>query len=271
MNTDKTLSVEQRLRVCEQVLLDHMEEFVKVGLALKEIKDNRLYEADGHDDWGEYLKSANNRFGLSRSYADELIGSAELRKKLPDIVPATGGNDGMAGWTERSIRQLKKLKTDEQAKRVAAQVVQAVKDDGEKLTSTLVGKFVDEALGVTLDPCCHILHNGNRCQSQGRHRDPNCYGSKKRYCSLHEPRFKPPEPEQLDFGKWLARQTGELSSMQFGLEKWPANEIGNPKFNEQRVGFLYTLEQLRVAVSTVTSDDHDESSMRSGVRVKGSA
>ena len=37
-------STKARLRACERVLIDHMEEFVKVGLALKEIRDDRLYE-----------------------------------------------------------------------------------------------------------------------------------------------------------------------------------------------------------------------------------
>jgi hypothetical protein len=142
-------SRKQRLRACERVLLEHMEEFVKVGLALKEIRDDRLYEADGHKTFDAYLKSRGNEFGIQKRYANDLIGSAELRTKLPAVVGATGAHhDEGAGWTERSVRELKRLPTTGRAKSVATQVIKEVERNGAKLTSTVVRKFVDRALGI---------------------------------------------------------------------------------------------------------------------------
>jgi len=142
-------SPKQRLRACERVLLEHMEEFVSVGMALKEIRDDRLYEADGITSWGAYMVSAVHRFGIKRRYADELISSAELRMALPDIPGASSaGSANQSGWSELAVRPLKKLKTTGQAKTVAAKIIKAVKDNGEKVTSTLVGKFVNAELDI---------------------------------------------------------------------------------------------------------------------------
>ena len=63
----------ERLRSCEEVIRTHVAAFVEVGRALREIKDARLYKADGHGDFSSYLASASNRFGLKRPYCYQLI------------------------------------------------------------------------------------------------------------------------------------------------------------------------------------------------------
>jgi len=139
-------SRKQRLRACESVLLEHMEEFVRVGMALKEIRDDRLYEVDGHASFKAYLKSAGNRFGIKQAHAYRLMEAAELRMKLPVL------QTGESRWTEGSVRELKRLGSPNLAKSVAGTIVKEAEKDGKKLTSGLVRKHVDQRLGVSRKP-----------------------------------------------------------------------------------------------------------------------
>ena len=76
----KTSERRARLRACERVLIEHMEEFVKVGMALKEIRDDRLYKEAGCKSFEEYLKKNKRRFEFaSRRYADRVIRAATIR------------------------------------------------------------------------------------------------------------------------------------------------------------------------------------------------
>ena len=77
-----------RLRACERVLSANMEHFVKVGLALAEIRDDRLYEADGHASFKAYLAAKGSRFNLSERYAYQLIAASSLRKKVATVPAA---------------------------------------------------------------------------------------------------------------------------------------------------------------------------------------
>lgn len=135
-------SREQRLRACEAVLIESMEKFVKVGLALKEIREDALFRECGFKSFVEYLKSNENRFGIKKTYAYDLISSAELRVQLP--IPRTAESE----WTEWSVRELRRLPADSKAKAVAARVVKEVETSGEPLTVGIVRKHVDKELGV---------------------------------------------------------------------------------------------------------------------------
>ena len=139
-------SRKQRFLACEKVLTQHGEAFVKVGLALKELRDDRLYEEAGYGDFKSYLKSEANRFGIGERHAHQLIESAELRIKLP-TDPADHST-----WTERSVRELKRLKSPAIAITVACRVVKEAEANGTKLTLGLVRKHVDEKLGTDRRP-----------------------------------------------------------------------------------------------------------------------
>jgi hypothetical protein len=141
-----TKSRKQRLRACEKVLIESMEEFVRVGMALKEIKDDKLYEEDGHADFRSYLKANRSKFEFTERHVYRLIEAADLRMKLPTDP------GGHSPWTEKAVRELKRLPADTKAKAVAARVIKEVEQNGGKLTSTLVRKHVDEALGVDRKP-----------------------------------------------------------------------------------------------------------------------
>ena len=133
----------RRLKECERTLAEHMEEFVKVGLALKEIRDERLYKEDGFNTFEDYCR---NRWEMGRSYADHLIGSAELRTRIPD-PPKTATNSRQS-WNETQVRELKRLGSTTRARAVATRVVKEVEQANGKLTANVVRRHVDEALGI---------------------------------------------------------------------------------------------------------------------------
>ena len=143
--TELTQSRKQRLRACETILADHMEEFVKVGMALREIRDERLYKEDGFETFEAYCKK---KWELSKRYAYRIMEAAEIRLKLPSPQGGPVGHSDGPQWTERSVRELGRLGTTTKAKAVAERVLKAVEKDGGKLTSTIVRKHVDEEMGI---------------------------------------------------------------------------------------------------------------------------
>jgi hypothetical protein len=140
MPTDLTISRKQRLRTLENEIRSGMEEFYYTGMKLKEIRDDELYKEDGFKTWEQYL---GKQWELSYRYVANIITSAEYRQKLPTC--STGAGE----WTERSVRELKRIPKKADAARVAQKIIDQIDKAPElKLTSTLVRKFVDEDLGV---------------------------------------------------------------------------------------------------------------------------
>jgi hypothetical protein len=141
-------SRKDRLRACERALAEHMEEFVKVGLALREIRDDKLYREDGYETFEDYCKQ---KWELSYAYAYKVIEAADLRLKLSDTLTTCQGE-----VTESQMRQLGRLGSDSKAKAVAQRVVKEVKEKkarGEKVKlGSVVRKHVDKALGVERGP-----------------------------------------------------------------------------------------------------------------------
>jgi hypothetical protein len=134
----------ERLRACETILRQHMEEFVRVGLALKEIRDARLYLADDFQNFETYCR---RKWSFSRQRAHQLIDASEIRQVLPEL-PCQPGVDMQ--WNEKAIRELGRLPTTAKARAVAERIVKDIEKAGGKLTSGIVKKAVDKDLG--LDP-----------------------------------------------------------------------------------------------------------------------
>ena len=135
-------SRKQRLRACENVLAEHMEEFVRVGLALKEIRDDHLYKEGGFDHFKDYCRK---KWEIGTNYANKIISSADLRIKI-------SGTGRTHSWTEWSVRELKRLKSPTKAKAVAERAVKEAAKQNVELTSTFVRKHVDKELGVDRKP-----------------------------------------------------------------------------------------------------------------------
>jgi len=84
LETREELSEEQEflLKKCENIIRIGLSTFVEVGLALKEIQDQRLYRRTDKT-FEEYLQRS---MGLSRPYAYNLIESAKLMRELRTSV-----------------------------------------------------------------------------------------------------------------------------------------------------------------------------------------
>ena len=94
----------QRLRTLEKSIRGTMEQFVETGNALKEIRDEELYKADGFETWDAYLKNrVGEEFGIERQQVLNLITAATIRPKLPDpkILPNKLGESN-GGWRPRT-------------------------------------------------------------------------------------------------------------------------------------------------------------------------
>ena len=138
-------SREQRLRACEKVLVEHGKQWVAVGKALMEIRDNRLYREAGYDSWAKYLKDHEADFGIgSESRANRYIQAARVSTALPPTRAARRG----VGWGINHAVELDRLPTIGTAKKIANQVM----EDGKVPPVREVKKAVDKALGIKPKP-----------------------------------------------------------------------------------------------------------------------
>lgn len=138
--TTQIKSREQRLRACEKVLEEHMEEFYRVGVALTEIKNDKLYKVkpvlDGDGFYTDFDKYCRDHWELSRTHADRLIYAAYIRKKIPP-------SGGSFQWTERTIRPITKLEHSGKVEAIAKEAEKLARDNKKGLTSTVVNKAIE--------------------------------------------------------------------------------------------------------------------------------
>jgi hypothetical protein len=138
-----TTLAKSRLQIAQQLVAEikrKMEDFYHVGMKLKRLRDDMFYAELGYKTFEECCK---HEFEYTRTYAHELITSAEYRERLP--VSAQRGQQ----WTEFSVRPLKRLADKQDAARVARKIVAEIDKNPEiKLTSALVRKVVDNELGI---------------------------------------------------------------------------------------------------------------------------
>lgn len=98
-----TQTEETRLRELERAVTIGLQRFAEAGLALIEIRDNKLYRAT-HKTFEAYLK---DRWSLSRSHGYQLMDSAEVIKNLSSIADILPSSESVA-------RPLASLEEDEQ-------------------------------------------------------------------------------------------------------------------------------------------------------------
>ena len=107
-----------------------MQTFVEVGLALMEIRDERLYRAE----FGTFEEYCNQRWGWGRNYTNKLIASAEVVENLGTIVPILPA-------TESQARPLAALEPEQQ--REAWERVLETAPNG-KITAAIVTQAAKE-------------------------------------------------------------------------------------------------------------------------------
>ncbi|TWU33887.1 hypothetical protein [Novipirellula artificiosorum] len=120
-----------RLRSLEKIVANGQKTFLKVGSALKEIRDSKLYRATHRS----FVAYAEERFGFKRRYAYYLIESSDAVQDSEQSV-----HHGAQIENERQARELAKAPAEKQ---------QEVVDEAEKIAdergTKVTAKIVSEA------------------------------------------------------------------------------------------------------------------------------
>ncbi len=132
-----------RLRDLESTIQKGMQTFFEVGTALKEIRDNKLYQAD-HDTFDSYCQ---NRWGIDRTYAHRHIQAA-------DVIAGMLPNGNILPANEFQCRPLVKLLDADQQHAWQTVIERAsLGPDGTKvITAKLVNEVVNETLRQNDEP-----------------------------------------------------------------------------------------------------------------------
>jgi hypothetical protein len=134
---------EQHLQSQEQIIESGLGVFYQVGLALKEIRDKKLYKLQGYHSFNDYCEE---HWEIGKRYAYMQIESStvmeNLRTSNPPFLPTT----------EWQVRPLTKLNPQQQ-RQVWEKIVASVESGGgePKVTAALVEKMVSEATAQTKD------------------------------------------------------------------------------------------------------------------------
>ena len=97
--------------------------------------------------WADFNAYCKGRWGFSRDYADTMIVSAELRLALPALPTS-----GRQGWTEGTVRGLKRLGSLSKAKAVASRVVKEVEAKQRAGETPNVGRIAARHVRGALSP-----------------------------------------------------------------------------------------------------------------------
>lgn len=118
----------ERLIQLETLISDNQESFYKIGQALKEIRDTRLYKQALFDTFEAYTRA---RWDMGKAHAYRLIRSYEVIYNLSpigDIMPTN----------ESQVRPLTQLDALEQRS-----IWKAIINSGMELTARNIKKFID--------------------------------------------------------------------------------------------------------------------------------
>jgi len=118
----------EELEKCELVIRKGWATFLEVGEALARIRDQKLYLGK-YDNFNEYWRK---ELGISRTYAYNLIGSAEVNHQLSSIEDFS-----VRPTTESQLRELIPVP---EAKRLEAWKTALVLADGKPITAKIIRK-----------------------------------------------------------------------------------------------------------------------------------
>ncbi|MFT5469024.1 MAG: hypothetical protein ACI8UO_004138 [Verrucomicrobiales bacterium] len=125
-----------RYKTLKRTVDNEMGAFLRVGEALKEIRDRKLYRGD-YKRWSEFCRAT---FLLSRPHADRLIRGHEAVKKMAPI-----GAKNLLPTNEGQVRELLKLESDDDRQAVWEEVVTvADATSSGPITAKVISKKVTE-------------------------------------------------------------------------------------------------------------------------------
>jgi hypothetical protein len=120
------------------------ERFYHLGMKLKRWRATEAWKQLGYKSFGESIRP---EFDFTARHACNTIAAAEIRPDLPE-VGTTGSQTSVNVWTERSVRELLRLETKSDQKRVAGKVKTWLgHNPKERFSAALVKKFVDADKG----------------------------------------------------------------------------------------------------------------------------
>ena len=135
-------SERERLQTCEDTIGRGLQTFVDVGGALLEIRENRLYRGT-HRTFEDYCRE---RWGMSKPYATQVIGAAQVVGNLVAIATTVPANEAQA-------RPLTALPPDQQREAWTLAVETA---PNGKVTAAHVQEVVDSIVAPVK---AHVAHN----------------------------------------------------------------------------------------------------------------
>jgi hypothetical protein len=158
-NDCQDLSVVQEdalLHDCEALIDKHLEGFLAVGIALRIIRDAKLYQREDHDSFEAYCK---DRWGFGRSRASQLITAASTAEPVYNCKQFT-----RFPANEAQVRPLVPL---DQEQRIAVWS-QVVADAGDAPITAKMVEAAAEAVTPTTDTCPSRGDSAGRQQGQDR-------------------------------------------------------------------------------------------------------
>jgi hypothetical protein len=112
MKTD-VASRKKRLKELEGKVREGMESYIETGMALREIRDERLYEDVGFSTWKGYLEGrVGSEFGIERAHAQKMIQYAEIRPKLPSLPMVSSSRRSPGEWSQIAVLEFSRLVPD---------------------------------------------------------------------------------------------------------------------------------------------------------------
>jgi hypothetical protein len=123
------LDAAKRLEKLESTIRRGMQEFMKVGSALAEVKRDRLFEAAGYESFEDY---ARDKFGFEKTQSYGLVNAATTVERLSAIAECK-----QLPSCEGQVRPLARLQP-EQAARVWKQALKQSKQDARAVTARIV-------------------------------------------------------------------------------------------------------------------------------------
>lgn len=137
MNELLTIEENTRLRHCEAVIERSMNSFYEMGIALREIRESRLYKTT-FETFEEYCLS---KWSIARNYANKMIASSDVIDNLGTIVPILPNNEGQ-------VRPLTKLEPELQK-----QAWQEVVIESNQTNEPITAKKVEQVVMKYCNPC----------------------------------------------------------------------------------------------------------------------
>jgi len=133
-----TIDENTRLRHCEAVIEKSMNSFYEMGVALREIKDSKLYK-EGFNTFEEYCSS---KWGITRQTGHQYIEASIVYENVSHGLQILPSN-------ERQVRPLTKLKDPELQQKVWQEVVLESNQSNEPITA----KKVEQVVMKYCEPC----------------------------------------------------------------------------------------------------------------------